>query len=402
MRLFFLFLLGMLLAAQVGRAQCISGICENGQGTYQFADGSIYKGAFKQGLPDGEGEWIYPKGGKIKGLFKKGLPVGEDAFVKAPKAQRKTGCVSGNCRNGIGVYLDEEGSRYVGYFKRNKPSGKGICYYPNGKRYDGNWRAGLPNGEGVLYDVSGQLFHGYWQDGSLNSTMKVKTPKIIEEHALNGMPQSKTYAVVIGIANYKKMDVLDYSDDDAYNFYSFLESKNKRSENIRFLVDENATATNIKLAIEDVAERANFNDEIVVYYSGHGVAKAIVPFESDGKTNLLPHEEISYILQQSDAVSKTFYIDACNINEPEADVQKNMNFDGMTVFYSSSPGENSLEFDELKHGVFSYFLVDGLNGAADADGDGHVVINELYNYVFTNVSNYTESHQYPSLVIGGE
>jgi len=400
MRLFFLTLLGLLTAIHFGQAQCLSGACEDGVGVYQFADGSVYKGAFKLGLPDGEGVWEYPKGSKIKGLFKKGLPVGENAFVRAPRAKKKTGCVSGNCRNGIGVYLDEEGNRYVGYFKRHKPSGKGICYYPNGNRYDGNWRAGLPNGEGVLYDVSGQLHHGFWRDGSLNSA--VKTPKIIEEHAVNLTPESKTYAVVIGIANYEQMDVLDYSDDDAYNFYSFLESKNKRNENVRFLVDDNATAANIKAAIEDVAERAGSNDKIVIYYSGHGVEKAIIPFESDGKTNLLPHEEISHILQQSKAHSKTLYIDACNVDEPEANIQKNMNFDGLTVFYSSSPGSESREYDELQHGVFSYFLIDGLKGAADADGDDHITTTELYNYVFVNVNNYTESKQYPWLVVGTE
>ncbi len=400
MRLFFLSLLGLLMAVHIGQAQCLSGTCEDGVGTYRFMDGSIYKGAFKQGLPDGEGVWNYPKDGKVKGLFKKGLPVGEDAFIRAPKAKRKTGCVSGNCRNGIGVYLDEKGNRYVGYFKRHKPSGKGICYYPNGDKYDGNWRDGLPNGEGVLHHASGQLFHGYWQNGNLNSS--IKTPKIIEEHALNDLPNSKTYAVVIGIANYEKMDVLDYSDDDAYNFYSFLESSKNRSETIRFLVDENATAANITAAIEDVAEKAGTNDQIVIYYSGHGVEKAIIPFESDGKTNLLPHEEISHILQHSNAKSKTFYIDACNIDEPEANIQRNMNFDGLTVFYSSSPGGESREYAELEQGVFSYFLIDGLKGAADADGDNHITIAELYNYVFVNVNNYTESEQYPWLVVGTE
>lgn len=400
MRILFLCLLGMLTAIQSGQAQCLSGACDNGIGTYHFRDGSIYEGAFKNGLPDGEGVWQYPKGSKVKGLFKNGLPVGNDAFAQAPKTKRKTGCVSGNCRNGIGVYLDQEGNRYVGYFKRNKPSGKGICYYPNGSRYDGNWRAGLPNGEGVLHDVSGQLFHGYWDNGSLNST--IKTPKIIEEHAILDVPQQKLYAVVIGIANYEKMDVLDYSDDDAYNFYSFLESKNSRNENVRFLVDENATAANIKAAIEDVAERAGANDKIVIYYSGHGVEKAIIPFESDGQNDLLPHQEISSILQKSAAASKTLYIDACNTEKPEANIQQDMNFDGLTVFYSSSPGGESREYNELQQGVFSYFLIDGLKGAADADGDNHITTAELYNYVFINVNNYTETEQYPWLVVGAD
>ncbi|HHB77694.1 MAG TPA: hypothetical protein ENK85_00505 [Saprospiraceae bacterium] len=400
MRLFFLYLLGMLTYVQVGYTQCISGVCDNGQGTYRFSDGSIYVGAFKNGLPDGEGIWEYPQGGKVKGTFKKGLPVGEAAFVKTPVTKRKTGCLSGNCRNGIGVYLDESGNQYVGYFKKHIPSGKGICYYPDGSRYDGFWKAGLPNGYGTLFDVKGEQLEGYWDKGQL--TPDVSVPQILEEHTLLETPKQETYAVVIGIADYAKMDVLDYSDDDAYNFYALLEKQHLPSDHIRFLVDGNATAKNIESAIQDVAERAGENDKIVIYYSGHGIEKAIIPFESDGKTGLVLHQEISQILQQSAAKSKTLYIDACNVDEPEAHIQNNNNVDDLTIFYSSSPGENSLESNELQHGVFSYYLIDGLKGSADQDGDGQVTMPELYHFVFTNVKNYTDQQQYPSLVIGGE
>ncbi len=395
MRIIFLYLMGLLTFVQVGHAQCLSGSCQDGTGAYRFADGSLYTGEFKGGLPDGEGVWAYPKGEKVKGFFKKGLPVGENVFAKANQPQ-KTGCVSGNCKNGIGVYLDETGNRYVGYFRRHRPSGKGICYYPNGSRYDGLWQDGLPNGFGVMHEAKGTERKGIWVDGFLQSNSK--GPKIIEEHAINEQ-ESKTYAVIVGIADYDKMDKLEYADDDAYRFYSYLENTEAAKGEIRFLLDENATAEEIREAIQDVAQKADENDKIVLYYSGHGIEKAIIPFGSDGKTGLLTHHEISELLKSSAALSKTFYVDACNVEEPEAEMAPEPEPKDITIFYSSRPGENSLESPDLGQGVFSYYLIDGLKGAADENGDGRISDNELYNYVFINVKNYTEDQQYPSLAV---
>src|SRR3972149_518300 len=50
------------------------------------------------------------------------------------------------------------------------------------------------------------------------------------------------------------------------------------------------------------------------------------------------------------------------------------------------PAEGSLELDELGHGIFSYYLVRGLQGAADLNRDGIVTLQELYEYVEQQVS----------------
>ncbi|CAG0927840.1 hypothetical protein PLCT1_00507 [Planctomycetaceae bacterium] len=56
---------------------------------------------------------------------------------------------------------------------------------------------------------------------------------------------------------------------------------------------------------------------------------------------------------------------------------------------SATPGqanpECALENEELGHGLFSSFVMDGLDGAADADGIGGVTIEELKAYVASNV-----------------
>ncbi len=387
----FLLIVAMISVSILLDAQCIAGSCDNGKGTYLFSDGSQYSGEFHKGLPDGEGEWIYPKGEKIKGFFKKGLPVGEETFLRNNPTV-KTGCISGNCRNGIGVRLNEAGQKYVGYFRRGQPSGKGVCYYPNGQRYDGQWKNGLRHGNGTLFkgDVKQK---GVWKDGVFDHLERSGVETI-------GKTKGSRFAVVIGIADYQTMELLDYSDDDAYSFYQYLENGEHEkipADNIRFLIDQNATAKTIKEALADVAKKATANDEIIIYYSGHGIAKAIIPYESDGKTGLVTHQEISNILKQSKATSKTLFIDACNKLETEASVDQSEGLgEDMTVFYSSSIGQNSLESNELKQGVFSYFLVQGLNGAADTNVDGRITNSELFDYIFENVQSYTEKRQFPT------
>jgi len=47
------------------------------------------------------------------------------------------------------------------------------------------------------------------------------------------------------------------------------------------------------------------------------------------------------------------------------------------------------------HGVFTYYLLEGLKGAADADGDKLITSGEAYEYVFKNVSRHTQNMQHP-------
>ena len=56
--------------ALVGYGQCISGDCENGQGTYTYANGDKYVGEFKDGLKNGKGTYTFASGNKYVGKFK--------------------------------------------------------------------------------------------------------------------------------------------------------------------------------------------------------------------------------------------------------------------------------------------------------------------------------------------
>ena len=40
---------------------------------------------------------------------------------------------------------------------------------------------------------------------------------------------------------------------------------------------------------------------------------------------------------------------------------------------------------DLGHGVFTYYLLDGLKGKADLDADGIITVDEAYTYVSKKV-----------------
>ena len=90
------------------------------------------------------------------------------------------------------------------------------------------------------------------------------------------MSKGNTYAVIIGISDYQNENIrdLNYAHNDAHAFADFLSSAaggNVVSDNISFMVNENATISNIYTAIANVKNKAEENDLVYFYFSGHGV-----------------------------------------------------------------------------------------------------------------------------------
>ena len=54
---------------------------------------------------------------------------------------------------------------------------------------------------------------------------------------------------------------------------------------------------------------------------------------------------------------------------------------GRVLLAAASPGQRSHESKEVRQGAFTYYLLDGVGGAADGDGDGQVSVREVYEYL---------------------
>lgn len=408
------------IAAQ---SSCILGNCKNGKGIFAYPDGSKYEGSFWDGQPDGQGVFYYANGDVYTGGFKKGYCHGEGVLKRSKDTaligfwkegeyigthsgtQKKIGCIEGNCVDGYGTYIFKGGEKYSGDFKSNLPDGRGTIVYPNGDTYEGQLRRGELEGYGAYYNAAKkQTVEGQWKKGIFVNQPAQPSIDFPEQ------PDIKVWAIVVGVSSYTHMPALRYPDDDAYRIYAFLKSPEGGAvpdDQIRILIDEDATKDRIISSMKEVFWKAGPNDLVLMYFSGHGLKGAFLPIDFDGRQNKLAHSELTEIINQSKAKHKLFLADACHSgsflaarNDRESLLSMYYSTlaqaqGGTALIMSSKTDETSLESSGLRQGVFTHFLIRGLKGEADANRNKIITVQELYNYVYQRVRKYTRQQQSP-------
>ncbi len=405
-----------------------------GTGTMFYTDGAYYQGGWKQSRKNGTGKLVTPDGKTTQGVWSLGKlvnntpststantpakPTSTKPTPTKPNSQKPSvvglrNCNSIYCNSGQGYFDYPDGSRWIGAFKDGYPNGRGICYYANGDRYEGEWANNAPYGEGVMYFANGRVYGAVWVNGApvkeLDSREQVPSDPVRTENSQN----VKIWAVIVGIGRYTAMPSLKFTDDDAYRMYSFLQSPEGGAlpdEQITVLVDEDATREGILTAMRQKFLKADANDVVLFYYSGHGIDGAFLPVDYDGFNNKLRHDEVKAIFNQSKAKHKLCIADACHsgslnyASKGPAPVTLQRYYKafeeadgGIALLMSSKSDELSLEDHGLRQGVFTYYVLQGLKGKADANADYLVTIRELYQYVYTKVREYTANVQTPVL-----
>jgi len=420
---------------------CLTGDCKNGQGIFAYPDGSKYEGSFQKGKFEGSGTFYFANGDKYTGYFKENYPDGEGTrFLKDGQKETgkwrkgeflgaslvengRLGCVQGDCEGGEGTYVYKEGAaRFVGTFQNKMPHGYGVCTYANGDQYKGEWAEGAFYGKGTLTLHDGTLVDGYWRAGEFlgktppedykPAVQVISETKPVVGHAdISLMSETKVWAIVVGVAAYDHMPVLRYTDDDAYRFYAFLKSMEGGAlpdEQVRILIDEEASRNNILGAMQEIFDQAGPNDLVIFYFSGHGLNGSFLPIDFDGFNNKISHDEIAAAFNKCRAKYKLCLADACHsgsilaMRSGEGDPVLTQYYQtlaksvsGTALIMSSKADETSLESAGLRQGVFSHFLIRGLKGEADVNNDKIVNVEEIYQYVNRNVREYTGNRQSP-------
>lgn len=208
------------------------------------------------------------------------------------------------------------------------------------------------------------------------------------------------YAIVVGVSDYKENGANDlhYADKDARCFYDFLTSDaggNVPPSHIKLLVNGNATKSNILYYAKQLFEKANPDDRIYFFFSGHGVPGYFLPTDATffGE-NYLAVDEVKALFRLSRAKTKLIFADACfsgKFTLPRSSSSTSVHGTADTdiaIMLSCSEDEGSLESPLLEQGVFTYYLLEGLRGAADRDSTKKITIQELFYYVHKNVKEY--------------
>jgi tetratricopeptide (TPR) repeat protein len=232
------------------------------------------------------------------------------------------------------------------------------------------------------------------------------------------VPQS--YALVIGIAQYANLPAsaqLRYPDRDAQAIYTTLISEQGGefpANHVHMLTDSEATLANIRRELENWLPAVTTpDDRVLIYFAGHGFISSgkgyLAPYDIDLHNiagTALPMETLGRLIgTQIKGKWKVLLTDACHSGAitPETDPTQlnglllSMN---QSIFSLTASRDREQSFESADwgggHGIFTYYVVQGLGGAADTNGDGIVTADELAEYVHTNVREATGSRQNPT------
>jgi hypothetical protein len=233
----------------------------------------------------------------------------------------------------------------------------------------------------------------------------------------------KRWAVVVGVGQYESPDIpdLEYADDDARAVRDFLESDAAGPfDDVLYLENEEATGAAMREALFVFLQQADWNDLVVIYYAGHGAPDPNRPdnlylLPTDSKLDALaatgfPMWDVKTALRRQIASERVLVIaDACH-SAGTADGTavgaggSNPIAGGFAQLFTPSrrlmltaanTNESSLEDSQWGGGVFTHYLLEGLGGKGDLDGDGIVTFTEVFDYVSNNVRTATDGRQNP-------
>jgi hypothetical protein len=353
-------------------SQCLSGNCQNGTGVVRYPDSTRFEGTFANGQR-ASGTFYYRSGDRYEGPFTNNQRHGLGKYTYT----------NGDVFSGIyeedqkvfGVYAYKNGDTYTGEFFQNKPHGFGAMQFTSGRKVEGEWENGLP-----AWKVAA--------DSVAINNQATREPDFLAIKPRSVTPP-KVYAVVVGISDYSgELSDLNYADDDARIFYRHLKKafpKETANGAVSLLLDQNATKSNILNEMKRLFAKAGENDYVIFFFSGHGANGAFAPTDL---YNSLRHDEVKSVFKQSNAKYRLCIADACYSGSIASGATPITNYQTaqglrdtrLAVLLSSSSNETSAEMGTLRQGLFTYWLMRGLQGGADFNRDKYVTAGELFVY----------------------
>ena len=212
------------------------------------------------------------------------------------------------------------------------------------------------------------------------------------------------YALIVGIEKYDDLPAATYAERDAAAAADFVGAMGVPARNIATLTGPRATRSGLAKKLEGwLANNVNENSTVYFYYSGHGA-----PDPKSGQAYLVPIDGDPEYLDQTAYPLKRVYeklgalkakrvivmLDSCfsgaggrsvlakGARPLVTSVDTGFNSaDGKIAVLAAAAGDQiSGTSDEKGHGLFSYYLFNGLNGAAK-DAAGQVTLKSLFDYL---------------------
>jgi len=364
---------------------------------------------------------------------------------------QETGCTIGDCKNGKGRFIYENGDKYIGEFKNGLPHGRGVYHYQNGNVYRGQWfqhkRHGYGtfawtsgdtyigeyynhkrHGEGTYIFADGTKQKGVWKEGKLVEKIVDKPKETVDSTDATDDPfadnvnKNKKYegahfkalsnidtnqlrtALVIGNSNYNKAPLKNPVNDAIA-----IAEELQRSGFDAFVytdVDERTMKTAIRDFGQKLKERGGIG---LFYYAGHGL-------QADGRNYLVPinaeirkAQDIEFEsvdigrvlveLEYAENDMNILILDACRDNPYKEAFKKSKfsSYNGLAaigsapynsfIAFSTAPGSVALD-GEGTNGLYTQELLKAMH----EDGLG---LEDVFKRVRKNVRKSSQGKQIP-------
>jgi len=238
----------------------------------------------------------------------------------------------------------------------------------------------------------------------------------------------RKFAVIIGVSRYRDESIndLQFADADARELRDFLrrpEGGGFKPDDILYLENEQATVESVNAALDRILSQAGPNDLILLFIAGHGGPDPYAPQNlyyvlhdtriADLPRTALPMTTLQEKLDLARAKRALVFIDTCHSAgltgvQPAGGrgLENNLiNLYSAKLFKEearaaiTSSDVNELSYENKRwgggHGVFTYALLEGLRGQADANADSLITAGELFAYVRDRVRLETGFKQNP-------
>ena len=247
--------------------------------------------------------------------------------------------------------------------------------------------------------------------------------------SISSLATAEKYALLVGINDYQgDISPLRYCEADVAVFrQALIELAGFKADNVFLMTSrmsgpKQPTNINVIKRLSLLSEQVQDDDTFIFYFSGHGISKDghsfLLATNSDSTTvdtlkiSGIPLDQVNQILSRIQADQLLTIIDACR-NDPESGrgEKDNLLTDSFSrgfkiartsdssgrpkmsaTLYACNVGERAYEWAEKEHGVFSYYLLEGLKGKA-VNSQGEVVMTDLADYTQQKVVEWSKTHK---------
>jgi len=249
--------------------------------------------------------------------------------------------------------------------------------------------------------------HGSPDSGSISrATRDVHQPGVSHKWALvAGVGQFQNPRLNLKYTRNDAQSVAEYLRDPAYGRF--------RADHVRLIADSDATAVNLRAGLNWLARNSTEDDLAVIYIATHGTAREqdaagasyVVAYDTDVDSldglysTAIPMVEITTAVRtRIKALKVAVILDTCHsqgaiaqtVTIPQSVSPQTLDRikegTGRVILAASRTEESSYELAKYSHGLFTYYLIEGLKRQKDAS------LDKIYQWVTAQVTREAETN----------